>query len=98
MKSRQTSCRSQPERSTECQNEHFEASRTPVPALQCVERERPYQWRLHERTSRARTLLLETDASLSEVAIACGFSDQGHFTRALSTVVGVTPGMWRRTF
>jgi len=56
----------------------------------------PYQWLLRERISRARTLLLETDASLSDVAIACGFSDQSHFTRVFSTVVGTTPGIWRR--
>lgn len=57
----------------------------------------PYQWLLRERISRARTLLLESNASLSEVAIARGFSDQSHFTRVFSTVVGVTPGTWRRT-
>ncbi|MEB2847952.1 helix-turn-helix domain-containing protein [Endobacterium cereale] len=57
----------------------------------------PYQWLLRERISRARTLLLASDASLSDVAIACGFSDQSHFTRVFSTVVGVTPGTWRRT-
>lgn len=56
----------------------------------------PYQWLLRERINRARTLLLETDASLSDVAIACGFSDQSHFTRVFSAVIGVTPGTWRR--
>ncbi|MGK9286391.1 helix-turn-helix transcriptional regulator [Sinorhizobium meliloti] len=57
----------------------------------------PYQWLLRERINRARTLLLETDASLSEVAISCGFSDQSHFTRVFTNVVGTTPGLWRRT-
>lgn len=57
----------------------------------------PYQWLLRERIARARTLLLETDASLSEVAISCGFSDQSHFTRVFANVVGMTPGIWRRT-
>lgn len=57
----------------------------------------PYQWLLRERISRARTLLLASNASLSDVAIACGFSDQSHFTRVFSMVVGVTPGTWRRT-
>ena len=57
----------------------------------------PYRWLLRERINRARTLLLETDASLSEVAISCGFSDQSHFTRVFTNVVGTTPGLWRRT-
>ncbi|WP_080662741.1 helix-turn-helix domain-containing protein [Sinorhizobium meliloti] len=49
-------------------------------------------WLLRARITRARTLLLETDATLSEVAISCGFSDQSLF----SNIVGTTPGAWRR--
>lgn len=56
----------------------------------------PYQWLLRERIARARMLLLETDAAISEVAISCGFSDQSHFTRVFVNVVGTTPGTWRR--
>ncbi|WP_345774966.1 helix-turn-helix domain-containing protein [Sinorhizobium prairiense] len=42
-------------------------------------------------------MLLESDAALSEVAISCGFSDQSHFTRVFSSIVGTTPGAWRRS-
>ncbi|WP_345774973.1 helix-turn-helix transcriptional regulator [Sinorhizobium sp. K101] len=56
-----------------------------------------YRWLLRERITRARTLLLESDAALSEVAISCGFSDQSHFTRVFSSIVGTTPGAWRRS-
>ena len=56
----------------------------------------PYQWLLSERMNRARVLLRTSTAPLAEVAIACGFADQSHFTRMFSTIVGVAPGTWRR--
>lgn len=56
----------------------------------------PYQWLLNERIMRARELLKGSEAPLSEVAIACGFADQSHFTRVFTNVVGTTPGHWRR--
>jgi AraC-like DNA-binding protein len=34
---------------------------------------------------------------LSVVALTCGFSDQSHFTRVFSRIVGTSPGAWRRT-
>ncbi|WP_369294355.1 helix-turn-helix domain-containing protein [Klebsiella pneumoniae] len=34
--------------------------------------------------------------TLSEVALAAGFSDQAHFTRVFKAVVGLTPAEWRR--
>ncbi|WP_426232634.1 helix-turn-helix domain-containing protein [Pararhizobium sp. DWP3-4] len=57
----------------------------------------PYQWLLSERIDRARGMLRTSNASLAEVAITCGFADQSHFTRVFSTVVGATPGAWRRS-
>jgi AraC-like DNA-binding protein len=56
----------------------------------------PYQWLLSERIRRACELLQKRDVSLAEVAIACGFGDQSHFTRVFANIVGATPGSWRR--
>ncbi|MFA1626348.1 helix-turn-helix domain-containing protein [Rhizobium mongolense] len=56
----------------------------------------PYKWLLSERIDRARDLLRTSNTPLAEVAIACGFADQSHFTRVFSTIVGATPGNWRR--
>ncbi|MGQ7935907.1 helix-turn-helix transcriptional regulator [Paraburkholderia sp. D1E] len=56
----------------------------------------PHQWLLERRVDRARELLRHSDSSLSEIAIACGFSDQSHFTRTFSQLVGTPPGTWRR--
>jgi AraC family transcriptional regulator len=35
-------------------------------------------------------------ASLADIAVACGFADQSHFTAAFRKAVGVPPGTWRR--
>jgi transcriptional regulator GlxA family with amidase domain len=56
----------------------------------------PHQWLLEHRIDRARDLLKHSDLSLSEIAVACGFSDQSHFTRTFSQMVGTPPGTWRR--
>ncbi|WP_429347896.1 helix-turn-helix transcriptional regulator [Paraburkholderia sp. Clong3] len=56
----------------------------------------PHQCLLEQRIERARRLLRTSDSSLSEIAIACGFTDQSHFTRTFSQLVGTPPGNWRR--
>lgn len=56
----------------------------------------PHQWLLEHRIDRARDLLKHSDLSLSEIAVACGFSDQSHFTRTFSQMIGTPPGSWRR--
>ncbi len=40
--------------------------------------------------------MLGTNASLAEVALSCGFTDQCHFTRVFTSIAGVSPGAWRR--
>jgi AraC family transcriptional regulator len=34
--------------------------------------------------------------SLTEIALACGFADQSHFTKAFTRRIGISPGAWRR--
>jgi AraC family transcriptional regulator len=57
----------------------------------------PHRWLLQRRIDRAQDLLLTSDKTLAEIASACGFSDQGHLTRAFGQTVGTSPGLWRRT-
>jgi AraC family transcriptional regulator len=33
---------------------------------------------------------------LAEIALDCGFSEQSHFTRTFTRMVGTSPGEWRR--
>lgn len=48
------------------------------------------------RSERARRLLAETNAPLSDVALAAGFSDQAHLTRWMRRLLGRTPLDLRR--
>lgn len=57
----------------------------------------PYKWLQDQRISLTCELLRTSEMSLSEVATACGFADQSHFTRAFTHAVGTTPGLWRRS-
>jgi len=56
----------------------------------------PHRWLLLQRVLRAKVLLRDADRPLSDVAAACGFSDQSHFTRVFTRIVGSTPGSWRK--
>jgi AraC family transcriptional regulator len=51
----------------------------------------PHQYVIQQRVDRAKQLLLQGKMSLSEIAIACGFSHQSHLTRHFKRLTGVTP-------
>lgn len=51
----------------------------------------PKQHYVEIRLERARSLLLQTEMSIIDVAIASGFQSAGHFTRAYRRAYGVTP-------
>ena len=46
------------------------------------------------RIGRAQSLLSRGDQSVAEVALACGFCDQSHFTTAFGRLVGMSPRQW----
>jgi transcriptional regulator GlxA family with amidase domain len=48
------------------------------------------------RVERAKELLRDPDRKLVDIAQACGFVDQSHFTRVFSRSEGYSPGRWRR--
>jgi AraC-like DNA-binding protein len=48
------------------------------------------------RMDRARALIHETDAPLSDIADLVGYSDPAHFTRAFRSRFGVPPSAYRR--
>src|SRR5271163_4291457 len=56
----------------------------------------PHQWLLRRRIDEAHGLLRDSRFSLAEIARACGFADQSHFTKAYTRRRGISPGAWRR--
>jgi AraC family transcriptional regulator len=54
-------------------------------------------WIRQRRIELAQGLMLTTGASLSEIALSCGMSDQSHFTRSFRRIVGESPSFWRQT-
>lgn len=56
----------------------------------------PYRFQLGARIRRAQTLLVDTRASLEQVAEATGFADAVHFGKTFRRIVGTTPAAWRK--
>lgn len=56
----------------------------------------PHAWLLMRRIERAKRLMNETGLGLAEIALACGFVDQSHFSRTFMKREGCSPGRWRR--
>jgi AraC-like DNA-binding protein len=57
----------------------------------------PHHYLLRKRVERAKRLLGRAELSLSEVALAAGFSDQSHLTRRFRQIAGTTPRAFRRS-
>lgn len=56
----------------------------------------PAQVDLLQRLKHARALLSESEPSISQAALVCGFHDQAHFTHRFRRHVGETPAEYRR--
>lgn len=56
----------------------------------------PHAFVSRRRLELAAHHMVHTDASLSEIALLCGFADQAHLCRRFRQVSGQTPAAWRR--
>lgn len=56
----------------------------------------PHAYIIRRRVERAQGLMLSTNATLSDIALECGLSDQAHLTRLFRRIVGESPAAWRR--
>jgi AraC family transcriptional regulator len=55
----------------------------------------PMRYLLGRRVHRSKVLMSCSKESLSNIADACGFATQSHFTTSFRKLVGVTPLAWR---
>ena len=58
--------------------------------------ESPHAYVVRRRLERACHLMVTSAASLSEIALSAGFSDQAHLCRHFRAAFGQSPGSWRR--
>jgi AraC family transcriptional regulator len=58
--------------------------------------ETPHAFIMRLRIERAQEMMLTTPEPLSQIALACGHSDQAHFSRRFRQQIGETPSAWRR--
>jgi len=56
----------------------------------------PARYRLEERTRKVLRGIAAGSMSFAELALANGFSDQSHMTRAVRALTGTTPGQFRK--
>lgn len=56
----------------------------------------PYDYVLSRRIEAAKYLIASTDEPLSQIAHACGLSDQAHLSKVFKRLVGTTPLKWRK--
>lgn len=55
----------------------------------------PKRYFMEMRLERARHLLVQTEMSITDISVACGFASTGHFARAYRTIFGITPMVQR---
>jgi AraC-like DNA-binding protein len=56
----------------------------------------PYRYVRDRRLARSKKLLAEGVMGIAELALACGFANQSHFTAAFTKASGISPARFRR--
>jgi AraC family transcriptional regulator len=57
----------------------------------------PHRFHMHRRIERAKSLLSDHDASVTEVGMAVGFGETSSFSTAFRKATGVTPSRFQRS-
>jgi AraC-like DNA-binding protein len=48
------------------------------------------------RCENAKVMLCESDSSIAQISLQCGFSDQSYFTRVFKATTGISPTKYRK--
>lgn len=56
----------------------------------------PHQFVTQHRLEKVRSLLRNTEISLSEISVVCGFSSQSHMSTVFRKALGLSPGEFRK--
>jgi len=65
-------------------------------AFRCSFAESPRSYIQRCRVLRGQQLMLNSDFSLTQIALEIGMCDQAHFCRTFRRIVGINPNAWRR--
>ena len=49
------------------------------------------------RVEESKSLLLNTEYSLADIALAMGFADQSYYCKSFKRIVGIPPGRFRQS-
>jgi AraC family transcriptional regulator len=55
----------------------------------------PYQYLLQQRIERAKQLLKQTERSIMDIALECGFNSHSHLSKQFRQLTGMTPKRYR---
>jgi AraC family transcriptional regulator len=55
----------------------------------------PYQYLLQQRVERAKQLLKQTERSIVDIALECGFNSHSHLSKQFRQITGITPTAYR---
>ncbi|WPN49199.1 MULTISPECIES: helix-turn-helix domain-containing protein [unclassified Pseudomonas] len=64
-------------------------------AFKCSTGHSPQDWIRRQRIARAKQLIQQTDLSLTQISLECGFCDQAHFCHIFTRSEGINPFAWR---
>lgn len=64
-------------------------------AFKCSTGLSPQDWIRQQRILRAKQLIRETDLSLTQISLECGFCDQAYFCHIFTRSEGINPFAWR---
>jgi transcriptional regulator GlxA family with amidase domain len=64
-------------------------------AFKCSTGLSPQDWIRGQRIERAKQLIRDTDLTLTQISLECGFCDQAHFCHIFTRSEGITPFAWR---